>query len=306
MIKASNLCRSFGGKQVVNKLNFSIESGEIVGFLGPNGAGKTTTMRLLTTYLAPTGGVAQVAGWSITDDPDRVARSIGYLPESMPIYPEMLVGEYLGFRSRLKGLRGGKRQQRIEALAQRCSISDQLRKPMRHLSRGYRQRVGLADALLTDPEILILDEPTAGLDPKQVTEVRNLISSFRGTKTVLFSSHILGEIEQVCDRIIIMAQGRIRFDDRLDEWRSHVQKQRRVVVEFSEFPEAAVEEILKFEGVTKAVRIGESLRVESGLDLRGTIFNWCAKRGWPLISLYEETPKLEELFLSATGEEAAS
>src|SRR2546421_5716521 len=211
MIQVDDLTKYFGPILAVNQINFAVAQGEIVGFLGPNGAGKTTTMRILTTYLPATSGIARIAGYDVMTESLEVRRKIGYLPESVPLYPEMRVEEYLNYRSKLKGVERAQRTPRIDYCLERCRIREVRRRLMGTLSRGYRQRVGLADAMLHDPPILIMDEPTSGLDPIQIRETLALIRELGENHTILLSTHILSEVEAVCERVIIIHSGRIGF-----------------------------------------------------------------------------------------------
>ncbi len=219
MIEVAGLTKRYGDVHAVRGLTFSVGRGEIVGFLGPNGAGKTTTMRMLTTYLTPTSGRAAVGGHDVLDEPLEVRRKVGYLPENVPIYPEMRVREFLTYRAKLKDVPRSKRRAAVDHVLSRCGLLDYESRVLGQLSKGYRQRVGLADALVNDPDLLILDEPTAGLDPIQVREVRGLIRELGERHTLLLSTHILSEVEAVCGRVILIARGRIAIDDRLDHLR---------------------------------------------------------------------------------------
>src|SRR5215831_1734567 len=217
MIQVHNLSKYFGPVQAVDRITFEVDKGEIVGFLGPNGAGKTTTMRILTSYLPATSGIAKVAGFDVMTQSMDVRSNIGYLPESVPLYPEMRVEEYLSYRAKLKSVPRKTRQQRIDFCLERCRIREVRRRLIGTLSKGYRQRVGLADALVHDPPILILDEPTTGLDPLQIRETLNLIRELGDQHTILLSTHILSEVEAVCRRVIIINLGRIGLDKNLSE-----------------------------------------------------------------------------------------
>jgi ABC-2 type transport system ATP-binding protein len=217
MIETLGLCKSYRSLTAVNELTFKVNKGEIVGFLGPNGAGKTTTMKLLTGFLPPTSGVAKVADFNVLDQPMEVRRRIGYLPELPPVYPELTVNEYLRFVGKLKGLRGKTLNSEVLRVVDIAKLGDERHTLIAPLSKGFRQRVGLAQALLGDPEVLILDEPTVGLDPRQIGEVRALVKSLAGSHTVLLSTHILQEVTATCDRVIIINRGRIVADDKLTD-----------------------------------------------------------------------------------------
>ena len=220
MIKVSELTKRYARTTAVDSISFEVEKGQIVGFLGPNGAGKTTTMRMLTCFLPPTSGTASVAGFDVLEQPMEVKRRIGYLPEMPPLYQEMRTTEYLMFVGKLKGLSGTDLKQRIETACQRCAITDVKEKLLGKLSKGYRQRVGLAQAILHNPEVLILDEPTAGLDPKQINETRDLIKSLAGDHTIILSTHILSEVEQTCEQVIIINKGKVVATDSVSNLRA--------------------------------------------------------------------------------------
>lgn len=227
MIEVEALSKRYGSIWAIREATFSVGRGEVVGFLGPNGAGKTTTMRILTTYLHPTCGRARLAGFDVLEEPLQVRRSLGYLPESVPLYPEMRTSEYLRFRSKLKGVTSRRRRAVLEDVLQRCGLEQVADRVIGHLSKGFKQRVGLADALLNDPPILILDEPTSGLDPIQIRDVRDLIRELGERHTILLSTHILSEVEAVCSRVLIVAGGRIVLDEPMEKARG----KRSVIVE---------------------------------------------------------------------------
>jgi len=216
MIEVRNLTKKYGDRTAINKLNFSVAKGEILGFLGQNGAGKTTTMKILTGFMPATSGTASVGGYDVFDHPLEVKKKIGYLPETPPIYPELLVVEYLSFVADLRGVRPIEKSKKIDKVIELCNLGDVRRRLIGNLSKGYRQRVGLAQALIHDPEVLILDEPTVGLDPKQVSEARNLIKALRQEKTVIYSTHILSEVAATCDRIIVIDKGNIVAQEALN------------------------------------------------------------------------------------------
>jgi len=217
MIEVSHLSKSYGDYTAVTDVSFSAAKGEIVGFLGPNGAGKTTTIRMLATYLPPSAGRASIAGYDIVTQADEVRKRIGYLPENPPLYPEMTVREYLAFIADIKGVPRAQKAERIEGVMERCFITDVRNKLCQHLSRGYRQRVGLAQAIIHDPGVIILDEPTSGLDPKQIIEIRQLIRSLGQSHTVLLSTHILPEVSMVCNKVVIINRGKVVIESLLNQ-----------------------------------------------------------------------------------------
>src|SRR5215212_3164084 len=214
-IRVENLCKRYGPVLAVDRIDFHVAPGELVGFLGPNGAGKSTTMRILTTFLPATSGIATVCGFDVMNDSMKARENIGYLPEGVPLYPEMRVEEYLTYRAKLKHVDRSVRRARVEMCLERCRVKEVRRRLLGTLSKGYRQRVGLADAMIADPKVLILDEPTSGLDPIQIRQTLETIKALAGTHTVLLSTHILPEVEAICDRVIIISRGTIRWDGRL-------------------------------------------------------------------------------------------
>ncbi len=217
MIEVVNLSKSYGDYIAVSDVSFSAEKGQIVGFLGPNGAGKTTTIRMLATYLPPTSGCASIAGYDVVSQADEVRKRIGYLPENPPLYPEMTVREYLKFIAEIKGVARATMAERIDQVMEQCFITDVRNKLCQHLSRGYRQRVGLAQAIIHEPQVIILDEPTSGLDPKQIIEIRQLIRSLGESHTVLLSTHILPEVSMVCNKVVIINRGRVVIESMLNQ-----------------------------------------------------------------------------------------
>ncbi|MEY4668877.1 MAG: putative transporter ATP-binding protein YxlF [Pseudomonadota bacterium] len=230
MIEVRGLSKSYGDYQAVENISFTADKGEIVGFLGPNGAGKTTTIRMLATYLPPTAGSATVAGFDIVTQGDEVRKRIGYLPENPPLYGEMKVVEYLKFIAEIKGISRSRIAARVEEVMERCFVADVAHKLCQHLSRGYRQRVGLAQAIMNDPEVIILDEPTSGLDPKQIIEIRKLIKSLGERHTVLLSTHILPEVAMVCSKVVIVNRGRVVVEGPL----SHISRDKSLEQVFLE------------------------------------------------------------------------
>ncbi len=306
MIEVSGLTKRYGATLALRGASFAIESGRIVGLLGPNGAGKTTTMKILTGYLLPTSGSARVAGFDVVADPLEVQRRIGYLPENAPLYLEMIARDYLHFVARMRGLVGrGEAERAIARVAELCAIEDVLGRPIGQLSKGYRQRVGLAAALLHDPEILILDEPTTGLDPNQIVEVRDLIRRMGEAKTIVLSTHILPEVEATCSRVVILIDGQVRADGALDE----LTRGRAQVVTCAPGDIALGREVLlAVEGVTgvdavagedgfHTYRLTLAGRDEIGERVAAAI----AARGWPLRALRRDDRTLEQVFRELSG-----
>jgi len=301
MIHVRNLTKFYGDYGAVRDVSFDVPAGQIVGFLGPNGAGKTTTMRILTGYLTATSGQARLAGFDVFWQPLEARKRIGYLPESCPLYTEMRVGEYLHFRAGLKGLHGAKAAKRCAYVQKRCWLTDVNRQLIGTLSKGFRQRVGLADALLADPPVLILDEPTAGLDPSQIRETRNLIRELGKEHTILLSTHILPEVEMTCDRVIIIHRGRVAAACTLAELAGSGEGSSVLLAEFEgtvdPSPARAMPGVEKVE--SEAINGGTRLRIAqaAGADLGPRICALAVECGWNLRQLQPEQPSLEERFL---------
>jgi len=319
MIEVSHVTKDFARTRALDDVSFRVEPGEIVGFLGPNGAGKTTAIRILTGFIPATQGAAAVAGFDVFRRSLEVRRRIGYLPENVPLYEDQRVEEYLRFRARLKEIPPADRKRRVEEAMERAAVTDVRRKLAGALSRGYRQRVGLADALLADPPVLILDEPTSGLDPLQRIEVKRLIQDLRGERTILFSSHILPEVESVCERVLIIHRGRILADGTpadlvrklggADRFRVEILGARGKEKEIAE----ALRGVEGVDGVESAPVAGDGvafvLTAGEGADPRVAVFRLAAARGWALRDLSRQTSSLEEIFARIaleTGREASA
>jgi ABC-2 type transport system ATP-binding protein len=299
-IQVENLSKNYGPVLAVNNVSFQVQPGELVGFLGPNGAGKSTTMRILTTYLPASSGYAWVAGYDVMYQSMEVRERIGYLPESVPLYPEMRVSEYLSYRARLKGVPRAGRIARLDELMARCRIKEVRNRLLGTLSKGYRQRVGLADAMLAEPPVLILDEPTSGLDPIQIQQTLETIKALGGRHTVLLSTHILSEVEKICERVIIINKGQVKFDDTL---RSIEQREPVLQVEVR----GPADDVLRFletqpevagatagpsaDGVT-----GFDVRTKNRADLRETLAAKLTGRGWGVRRLDLKRASLEEVY----------
>lgn len=319
MITVKDLTKRYARTTAVDHISFEVEKGQIVGFLGPNGAGKTTTMRMLTCFLPPTEGSATVAGFDVLEQPLEVKKRIGYLPETPPLYHEMEVSEYLDFVGRLKGLRGEELRQRVDYVVDRCAISDVRMKLLSKLSKGYRQRVGLAQAILHNPDVLILDEPTAGLDPKQINETRDLIKSLAGDHTIILSTHILPEVEQTCQQVIIINKGKLAAIDSVQNLQNRARGAVSVLVEVAgrngNIDSASVQQRLAKIPSVSRVTIRRSqenrstLEVESGAKdgfIRGDIARAVVECGWDLNELRPAAVSLEEVFLQLTKAEEPS
>ena len=307
MIEVVNLTKRFARHEAVRGISFSVAQGEIVGFLGPNGAGKTTTLRMLTGYLPPTSGSATIAGFDIFRDSLEARRRIGYMPENVPLYDDMRVREYLYFRATLKGLNGRDARRRVAEVIETCGLENVRRKIIRTLSKGYRQRVGLADALVHDPELLILDEPTNGLDPNQIRQIRELIRRLGERRTIMVSTHILHEVEMTCNRVIIIDNGQIKASDTPANLVAGMRAAGRVQVELRTSPEAATAALTALDHVKKVTAepldYGWTLFhvwVESGTDARERIHRLASQNGWPVRSLFRHEAKLEDVFVELT------
>ncbi|HEX7901402.1 MAG TPA: ATP-binding cassette domain-containing protein [Planctomycetota bacterium] len=311
MIEVSNLLKTYPGVTAVDGLTFRVEKGEVVGFLGPNGAGKTTTMRILTGFLAPTSGSASVAGFDVLTKSLEVRRRVGYLPENNPLYTEMRVEEYLRFRATVKGVERSAREKAVGAAVERVGLVERRRSIIQHLSKGLRQRVGLADAILHDPEIVILDEPTIGLDPTQVREARELVRELGRDRTVLLSSHILSEVEKVCRRVLIMGRGKLVEQGTPAEIAARMRKTTRIRLEVRAPDGAAVKRAI--EEIPTVLRVMQAtkedvhqflIEASEGADPREPLFQACVASGWGLRELAFERPTLEEAFTALTSGEA--
>jgi ABC-2 type transport system ATP-binding protein len=313
VISVENLTKRYATKTAIEAMSFRVEKGEILGFLGPNGAGKTTTMRIITGYMPSTDGTVKVDGFDVADQPLEVRRRIGYLPENPPLYTEMTVNSYLQFVAKLKGLTGARVQEDVNRAMDRVNITDVQDRIIAKLSKGYKQRVGIAQALLGDPPVLILDEPTIGLDPKQIQEVRELIKSLAGTHTVVLSTHILPEVEQTCHRVIIIDHGKIVAVDTPQNLRSQIQGGARVLIEV-EGPVADVLTAVKaIPGVATAriltqdaTRGSFQVDVDSGKDIRRDLARAVVQAGWGLLELQSENMSLEDIFIKLTTAEETS
>jgi ABC-2 type transport system ATP-binding protein len=312
MITVKELTKRYARNTAVDHISFEVAKGQIVGFLGPNGAGKTTTMRMLTCFLTPTSGGATIADFDVLEQPLEVKKRIGYLPETPPLYPEMETGEYLTFVGKLKGLSGTELRKRVDYVCDRCAVADVKNKLLGKLSKGYRQRVGLAQAIIHNPDVLILDEPTAGLDPKQINETRDLIKSLGGDHTIILSTHILPEVEQTCEQVLIINKGKLVATDSVQNLQNRARGAESVLVEISgrngslDF-EAALRRLEQVAGVSRVVakqrnENRNSFEVESRKGfVRGDLARAVVESGWDLNELRPAAMSLEEVFLQLTG-----
>ncbi len=314
MIRVENLTKDYGAFRAVDGVTFDVHKGEVLGFLGPNGAGKSTTMKMLTCFLAPTGGKATVAGHDVFDESLQVRKRIGYLPEDTPIYRDMTVREYLTFVADVRGMEANLRDKRIKEIGGRCGLGDAAGKLVGELSKGFRQRVGLAQAMLHDPDILILDEPTSGLDPNQIVEIRDLIKEVGKEKTVLLSTHILPEVQATCSRILIISGGKLVADGTPEELRARDRGARyRVVLEANGVAKDAIRDrLIKVAGVSRCEIVaadgGEhAFKIDASTadDLRKPLFRAAVDNQWTLLELVRESASLEDVFRHlTTGDDA--
>ena len=316
MIIVKDVTKRYARATAVDHVSFSVTKGQIVGFLGPNGAGKTTTMRILTCFLSPTSGTASVAGFDVLDQPFEVKKRIGYLPETPPLYPEMETAEYLRFVGKLKGLSGAELERRIGYVCDRCFVGDVKNKLLGKLSKGYRQRVGLAQAIIHNPDVLILDEPTAGLDPKQINETRDLIKGLAGDHTIILSTHILPEVEQTCEQVIIINKGKLVATDSVRNLQARTRGDESLLLEVAarDGQLDALTAQQKLEAVAGVSRVlctehkDASLLFEvqsqKGQLVRGDLARAVVAFGWDLYELRSAAKSLEEVFLQLTGSAA--
>jgi ABC-2 type transport system ATP-binding protein len=311
LIEVQDLTKAYGSVTAVDHVSFTVNKGEILGFLGPNGAGKTTTMRILTGFMPATEGTAKIGGFDVFNDSMEVRRRIGYLPEAPPLYADMTVEGYLDFVARIKNVPAEKRPDRISDALRKANIVDKRTDLIKRLSRGYKQRVGIAQALVHDPEVIILDEPTVGLDPKQIIEVRHLIKGLAGTHTIILSTHILPEVSMTCDRVVIINKGKIAAVDTPQNLTSQLKGGQRIRVE-AKAPEAALREALlqipgakgvQVEAARADGHIAVNVEAAPGKDIRSQLAAKIVEKGWPLFELRGVSLSLEDIFLQLTTDE---
>jgi len=304
VIEVMNLTKAFGGRPAIKGVSFKVEKGEILGFLGPNGAGKTTTMRILTCYMPPDSGTARIGGHDVFDSPMEVKKSIGYLPESPPLYAEMTVRSYLDFVAKIRKVPRSQVRPRVDASIERCGLRSVSGRVIGNLSKGFRQRVGLAQAILHDPPVLILDEPTVGLDPEQIIEIRNLIKSLGGEHTIILSTHILPEVTVTCSRVAIISYGEIVQEGSLEGLATAGASVERLRVRVARDGDGVSEAWTRQQGVISSARLDESgtylLQVEKGEMVREAIAAAAVKAGCGLLEMTPVTRTLEEIYLEAT------
>jgi ABC-2 type transport system ATP-binding protein len=304
MIEVERLTKYYGVHLAVSDLTFNAQSGEIVGLLGPNGAGKTTTMRMLTGFMPPTSGEAKIAGYDVFTDSMEIRKRVGYLPERVPIYPDMSVKDYIAFWAKLRGIKRPRKH--VDVVLEQVQLSSRRNSLVRHLSKGMRQRLGLAQALVHNPDVVILDEPTIGIDPQQVIEVREAVRQLGQNHTVLFSTHILSEAEQVCDRVIIIHNGRIVAQGKPVELRQQLQPGAHLYVQIGGADEAGAMRVLEnVPGMEAANRQGEgyAVRAQPGIDIRAELAAHVMRSGYSLLELRPVAMTLEDMFLDIVGRE---
>ena len=311
MIEVTNLVKHYGNKKAVNDISFTINDGELVGFLGPNGAGKSTTMNVVTGYLSATAGSAKINGIDILEDPMEAKKHIGYLPEQPPLYMDMSVNEYLDFICDLKGV-DKNRKSHVADICEQAGITGVYKRMIKNLSKGYKQRVGLAQALIGDPEVLILDEPTVGLDPIQIVEIRNVIKVLGRQRTVILSSHILPEVQAICQRVLVINNGRIIADDTPQSLSRYVERNQRMQLRIAA-PRDKAEALLRsipemnevvFEGVMEEETSDFIIGSKNNTDVRRLLFNSCAKAGYPVLMLNPLSASLEDIFIKLTEDKS--
>jgi ABC-2 type transport system ATP-binding protein len=308
MISVTNVTKRYGEVHAVRDISFTVDRGEVIGLVGPNGAGKTTTMKMITGYIVPTDGKIEVDGVDVVRDPHRVQAQVGYLPEHAPLYPEMPVQDYLIFMGKMRGLRGTKVTERLGFVADACGIRPMLTRLIKHLSKGYRQRVGIAQSIIHDPAILILDEPTSGLDPNQIIEIRELIRQLGKNKTVILSTHILSEVEETCSRAIIIAGGRKAADDKIENLAGG--RSVRVALESTADPKSKLEALAGVASVESlaprnGVRVYR-LTPEPDQEIQKSVFDLAVRERWQLTELHVERKSLEDVFREVSQKGAPS
>ena len=309
MIEINNLVKRYGDKKAVKGISFTVNDGEVLGFLGPNGAGKTTTMNIITGYLSSTSGTVKVNGHDILEEPELAKKEIGYLPENPPLYNDMTVKEYLNFICDLKGVEKARRKNMLDNIVSMVKISDVYDRLIGNLSKGYKQRVGIAQALVGNPSILILDEPTVGLDPNQIIEVRRLIKALSKNHSIVISSHILSEIQEIADRVVIINRGKIAAVDTISDLSKRLSGQSKILLTFRGPVTDAVTKIRTVKGVSSAVsrvankfsQIEITISANDTSETRIAIFNLMVREGWPILELRSLDPSLEEIFLNITS-----
>ncbi len=306
MIEVVGLTKFYGETKALDDVTFDVRQGEILGFLGPNGAGKTTTMRILTGFLSPTAGTVKVGGYDVVEHSLEVRRITGYLPETVPLYNEMRVVDYLGFMARIRGVPRKRIRDRVDYVLHRCGLTEVAHRLIGHLSKGYRQRVGVAQAIVHDPQVLILDEPTIGLDPVQVREVRQLIKSMARERTIILSTHILPEVSMTCERVMIIHKGRIVAEDTPEGLSRRLQQNERLLVRLARIPLQPIAALSQLDGVLRVEHLGDNLfalEMPPNRDIREQVAEFVVKNGWGLLELRRDELTLEEIFVNLVTRE---
>ncbi|MBI2487136.1 MAG: ATP-binding cassette domain-containing protein [Deltaproteobacteria bacterium] len=306
MISVQNLTKRYGDLVAIDNVSFQVQRGEVLGFLGPNGAGKTTTMRIITAYMPPTEGTVHVAGFDVVENPIEAKRQIGYLPENPPLYNDMTVDGYLDFVADIKQVPGKNKKNRIGLAMEKCGITDVRKRLIGNLSKGYRQRIGIAQAIVHDPAIIVLDEPTLGLDPKQIIEIRELIKNLSGERTVILSTHVLPEVTMTCTRVAIINEGRIVLEESLDKLSEKVETAQNLFLKIGYKESGVKEKILSFEAVSNVSETSSGefiIQSREGKDIREDLAKMVVGNGWGLLELRPLTQTLEEIFLRVISTE---
>ena len=305
MIEVEGLTKTYGPHRAIVDLSFKINKGEVVGFLGPNGAGKTTTMKIITGYMAPSSGVVKVAGFDVFENPIEVKKRIGYLPETPPVYGDMFVVDYLRFVANLKGVAKDRVEAYVAQALEKTHLKEVKNRLIQNLSKGFRQRVGIAQAIVSDPEILVLDEPTVGLDPKQVAEIRDLINQLKGQHTIILSTHILPEVQATCEKVMIISNGRIVAQDSLSGLARRMSTSRRVTLKVKRTSDALLKNMQAQPGVVHAERVGANgtfqIDLDESEDSIETLAAYVVREGAGLLELRSQDASLEDIFLKLTG-----
>jgi len=310
MIHVENLTKYYAGFCAVDQITFDMHKGEILGLLGPNGAGKTTTLRMITGFLRPTSGSIRVKDYTIEHHSLEIRKLLGYLPEAAPLYHDMLVYDYLDYVAKIREFGKGQRHSRIRELGELCGLNEVMHKPIGELSRGYKQRVGLAHAMMSDPEILVLDEPTSGLDPNQIVEIREIIKQIGKEKTIILSTHILSEAEATCDRIVIINRGKIVADDSTESLKRRARGESLINISLQNATFHLVEsELSEIKGIDSITPVDDTeaatqliVTCQSSVDLRGEIYRKIKETDWVLLDFHQETKTLEKIFRELTVE----
>jgi len=306
MIQVQNVSKRYGDIVAVDNISFQLDKGDVLGFLGPNGAGKTTTMRIITGYMPPTKGNVYISDIDVFEDPQAAKSHIGYLPENPPLYEDMVVKEYLDFVAEIKQVPNGEKNRRINYVMEKCGITDVSKRVIAHLSKGYRQRIGIAQALINDPDVLVLDEPTSGLDPRQIIEIRELVQGLSGERTVILSTHILPEVTMICSKVVIINKGRIALEESLDRLTRKMDGNENILVKTRYWGEEIQDKIIALPDVHD-IRLGLSnemiVQPKKGADIREELSDLIMQNGWGLLELRPVVHDLEEVFLRVISSE---